>query len=61
MKQITVLLEFAQEENRVMVRAAWSGKSERLEPLAPGNQQNYVVVFDGVPMKSPVGFTGVSK
>lgn len=53
---ITVLIEYSNMQGRVIVRSAWSGKPEYLEPLEPGNQQNYVKVFDGVDMKYGVGF-----
>jgi len=54
---ITVLLEYNPEQERVFVRRASKLPRKPLEPLAAGNVQNYVKVFDGVDMKWHAGFT----
>ncbi len=61
MKQrvITVLLEYVPSKESVIVRAAWDGDGQTLEPLDEGNTQNYVTVFEGIDMKHHVGFSGL--
>ncbi len=60
MNKITVLVEYVPSQKRVMVRAAWNGDGEYLEPLERDNRQNYVSVFAGVDMKHHVGFSSIS-
>lgn len=58
---LTVLIEYSPTQQRIMVRGAWEqGKGPaNIAPLAPENTQNFVKVFEGVDMKSNVGFAGL--
>ena len=57
---LTVLVEYSEERKRVTVRGVWpQADARQLPKLLPGNEQNYVDLFEGVDMKWHVGFAGL--
>ena len=57
---LTVLVEYSEEQKRVMVRGVWpKADVKHLPKLLAGNEQNYVDVFEGADMKWHVGFSGL--
>ena len=59
-KVVFVVIEWIPSQNRISVRGCWPEKDFKAPPLLyPDDQQNAVAVFEGVDMKSNVGFCGL--
>jgi hypothetical protein len=57
---MVVLIEWRPSKKRVTVRGCWPRDDFKPLPvLEPGNTQHDVQVFEGVDMKSHVGFEGL--